>query len=72
MRGYLCGPSVYAYDGWTFEIHSYSGPWPVRKDGELYKYASKRFWNMWERFSALSKEEKDACLVFEGGCRWVE
>ena len=67
--GYFCGPSVYEWGGFTFEVHSYFGPWPLRKDGEPRVYAPKGFWDVWEKFDALSREEKDAAMVHQGGCR---
>ena len=29
----ICGPQIYGYEGWTFELHAWCGPWPLRKDG---------------------------------------
>jgi hypothetical protein len=67
--GYFCGPSVYEWGGFEFEVHSYFGPWPHRKDGELRKNIPKGFWDMWERFDGLPLEEKDAARIHQGGCR---
>lgn len=33
MTGFICSHPVYEYKGWTWES-TYSGPWPLRKDGE--------------------------------------
>ena len=55
MGVFLCGPRVYEYDGWLFEVHSYCGPWPLRRDGELRKYAGRRFWEMFGRFDGLAE-----------------
>ena len=70
MHGILCkGGNVYQFEGWTFEVHSYCGPHPLNKDGELRATPpGRKFWAMWDRFDALSDEEKEACLVDRGGC----
>ena len=69
-NGYLClGGNVYCFQGWTFEVHDYCGPWPLNKDGSPRKTAPGRvFWKMWDAFEALSDEEREACLVERGGC----
>jgi len=54
----VCGPSLYKFNGWFFEWHSYCGPWPLRKDGELRKRAGRKFWKVIEEFQKLSKEER--------------
>ena len=65
----ICGPWLYEYEGWLFESHYHLGPWPLRKsDWSPRKRAGKKFWAMWERFSALSEEERERYLVSEGGC----
>jgi len=65
--GFLCGPRIYKYDGWDFEIHSFCGPWPLKKNGDPCKRAGRIFYKMWERFDKLSEEEKvKYCLG--GGC----
>ena len=56
-NGFICGPSLYEYKGWFFEIHSYCGPWPLRKDGELRERAGKKFWAMIDEFNNLSDKE---------------
>ena len=58
-RGFLCGPKLYKFDNWFFEWHSYCGPWPLRKDGELRKRAGRVFWKVIGEFSKLTKEEKE-------------
>lgn len=67
MQAFFCGPRIYEYDGWLFEDHSYLGPWPLRKDGELRKYAGRRFWAMIKRFDDLSATAKKQYQV-GGGC----
>jgi len=48
--GFLCGPAIHKFDGWTFEVHSYCGPWPLRKDGEPRKRAGRKFYEMYEKW----------------------
>ena len=38
ITGYFCGPGLYEFEGWFFE-YGPCGPWPLRKDGELFKRA---------------------------------
>jgi len=66
--GFFCGPRVYEFDGWLFEVHHYGGPWPLRKDGTPRARASRTFWRIWERFDALPKEEQERYRV-GGGCQ---
>lgn len=65
--GFMCGPRIYKFEGWFFEVHKWCGPWPLKKDGELRQRAGKKFFGMYERFNKLSDEEKDECRV-GGGC----
>ena len=60
--GYLCGfHPIYKFEAWRFEVLLYGGPWPLNKDGELRATPpGRKFWAMWERFSALSPEEQAA------------
>jgi len=67
MQGYLCGPRIYEFDGWLFEVHGYCGPWPLRRDGELRKRAGRRFWRMVKRFDNFSAAEQAHYRV-GGGC----
>jgi hypothetical protein len=67
IHGYICGPRLYEFDGWFFELSGYGGPWPLRKDGELRKRAGRKFWEMWTRFDALTEAEQEAFRV-GGGC----
>lgn len=70
--GYICSPPIYEFEGWTFEFHRYTGgPWPLKKDGGLYKRAGRRFYAMIYSFSNLSDEEQDKYRV-GGGCRRIE
>lgn len=52
---------IYEYRGLVFEFHSYCGPHPLRKDGELTKRfpgPKSRFWPVFEDWMKLSKAEK--------------
>lgn len=71
MEGHICGPSVYKYMGWQFEIHSYCGPWPHKANGEPRKKAGAKFWEVYAEFNKLSQEEKDKCRVHTGGCQEI-
>lgn len=57
--GFICGPKVYRFKGYYFEWHSYCGPSPLNKNGELSKKIPKGFWNMIDEFQSLSLEEKE-------------
>ena len=50
--GYMCRSRIYQYEGWVFEVHSYCGPHPLNKNGELKKRVGRKFWEMWDRFSS--------------------
>ena len=67
MTGFVCGPRIYTYKGWTFEVPGWGGPWPLRKDGELRKRAGDVFWRVWAEWSALPDDEKKKTRV-GGGC----
>lgn len=67
LHGFICGPSVYEYKGWTFEYGMCSGPWPLRKDGEPRKRAGRVFWKVWSEWQSLPLEEKAKTRV-GGGC----
>lgn len=70
MKGFICGPRLYRYEGWFFEVHSWCGPHPLKKDGELRKRVGRRFWAVWNRFAALSDKQK-ARYRIGGGCREI-
>jgi hypothetical protein len=67
MRGFICGPPIYCYKGWTFEFHAYAGggPWPIRKDGEPRKRAGRRFYQVFEEWHDLPDREQ---YRVGGGC----
>ena len=63
----ICGPRLYRYGKWTFEVHAWCGPsWPLRKDGELRKRAGRVFYAMFERWEAEPDREK---YRIGGGCQ---
>jgi len=65
MTDFICGPKIYGYEGWTFELHAWCGPWPIRKDGELFNRAGRVFYAMYTRFQAEPDREK---FRVGGGC----
>ena len=68
MNIHVCSASVYEFNSWTFEYHSYMGPWPIRKDGEPFKRAGKAFYSVVSEWDKLSDEEKKKTKV-GGGCQ---
>lgn len=71
-NGWICGPALFRFEGWFFEIHNYSGPWPLKKNGELRKHAGPKFWDMYDRFNQLDDSEKESCKAGGiDGCRRV-
>jgi hypothetical protein len=68
-QGYICGPSIYKFEKWLFEVHSYFGPWPIKECGEPYKRAGKVFFDMWDRFKELPEAEQKNHMWHQGGCR---
>lgn len=68
MIGFICGPSVYQYEGWVFEMHSYIGPHPLTKQGSPYRRVPMKFYNMYERWDTLTEEEKENTRLHKGGC----
>ena len=54
----VCYSLVYRYKDYYFEWHSYSGPAPLRKDGEISERFPKGFWDMVDEFQLLTEEEK--------------
>lgn len=66
--GFICGPRIYKFDGWLFEVHAHSGPWPLKKDFGLRERAGRKFWAMWDKWCKLRKDEQDKCRI-GGGCQ---
>jgi hypothetical protein len=69
---FLCGPRIYTFEGWTFEnAGSRSGfPWPLKQNGDPRAKAGRQFYQMWKRFDALPKAEKEKHRL-GGGCEVI-
>ena len=67
--GFICSAPLYeyTYNGrtWLFEKPAYGSPWPIRKDGELFKRAGDRFYDMFEAWYAEPDRES---FRIGGGC----
>ena len=68
MTGYICSPPIYEYKGVTFEFGMSSGPWPIRKDGELFKRVGPKFWDLFEAWHA---EPDPEIYRIGGGCQRI-
>jgi hypothetical protein len=67
-KGFICGPRIYSYHGWTFEDHHYCGPHPLNKDGELRKgWPGRKFWKMYNQWQKLPPSKKERTRI-GGGC----
>jgi hypothetical protein len=71
LQDHICAARTYHYNGWDFEYPPSSGPWPVKRDGELYKRCGKKFYNDLEGFFKMSDSEKEKCRT-GGGCIYFE
>jgi hypothetical protein len=58
---------MYRFEGWLFSDWHL---WPLKKNGELRAKAGRQFFQMWTRFDALPKAEKEKLRV-GGGCRMI-
>ena len=67
IHGYICGPRLYEFEGWLFEVSAYGGPWPLKKNGDPRKRAGRAWWKVWDRFDSLSETEKRKFRA-GGGC----
>jgi hypothetical protein len=63
--GFICGPRLYKYKGWFFEVNPSCGPWPLKKDGELRKRAGLVFYGIFDQFN--NEKDKEQFRV-GGGC----
>ena len=72
MKGIVCGPIVYEYCGYVFEVHSYFGPFELRKrDWQIKKVQSKKFLDMYaNKFSKLTESEKESWRI-DGGAFYI-
>ncbi len=67
LHGFLCTTPIYRFEGWTFEVPGYGGPWPLRSDMKPRKRAGKRFFDTIARFEKLSAKEQSLYRI-SGGC----
>ncbi len=63
--GFMCGfHPAYEFGGFLFEIHSYCGPTPLRRDNHDPRVnIPKGFWQAWEAFEKLSGPEREKWRV---------
>lgn len=67
--GFLCGPKIYSYHGWTWEDHYWCGPSPLRKDGEVrVRGPGRKFWKMYAQWKKLSPSKRLRTRI-GGGCQ---
>ena len=64
---HICSPREYTFQGWTFE-DSYTGPWPLKKNGELRERCGRKFWKMYDEFDRLPNKEE---FRTGGGCKHI-
>lgn len=52
---------AYRFEGWLFEFDRNKplGPWPLKENFEPRKRAGKRFYDMFDKFSALPESEQE-------------
>lgn len=55
-------PVFYEFEGWKFEYDRRKpfGPWPLKNDLEPRARAGRKFYQMFGRFSALSRDEQES------------
>jgi hypothetical protein len=68
FHGWICGPRIYEYNGWIFELSASSGPWPLNKDLSPRKRAGNKFYDVFDNFDRLSDKDKESFRV-GGGCQ---
>ena len=63
--GVICGfEPVYRFRGFLFELHSYHGPIPLRRDNLEPRLTIPRgFWDAWEEFRLLLEGDRCRYLV---------
>jgi len=67
FTGWICFTPTYEYKGVTFEFHRYCGPWPIKKDGEPFKRAGKKFFDVFDEWFLLPEDEQETYRI-GGGC----
>ena len=70
FTGFICGPRIFEFKGWLFEVSDHSGPWPLKKNGDPRERAGRTFYKMYSEFTFLTEDEQDACRV-GGGCQRI-
>lgn len=65
--GHACGPRIYVYKGWKFEVSPSCGPWPLKQNGDPRERAGAVFYEIFSEFNRLSKEDKLKHRI-GGGC----
>ncbi len=65
LGGFICGfHPGYDFGGFLFEVHSYFGPIPLRRDTHDPRVTiPKGFWTMWEVFEKLPEPEREKWRV---------
>ena len=67
MNAILCRPKLYEFEGVRFEVSITGEPFPLKKDGEPMQRAGKKFYELYNRFDAMTPEEKESHRI-GGGC----
>jgi len=70
FNGVICSSPMYVYKGVLFEVHSFCGPYPLKKDYKPKKRIGNKFYDLYSEFCKLSKEEQEKCKVYDGGCQF--
>ncbi len=65
--GFICGPRIYKFRGWLFEVHAQCGPWPLKNDLSLRATAGRKFWALWDDWCQLSNKDQEQHRI-GGGC----
>ena len=56
MQGIICIANQYEFEGVRFEIARGGEPFKLRKDGEPYKRMDTSFYDLYDRFRALTEK----------------
>ena len=67
MTGIACFAYTYEYEGVQFEIARTGEPFRLKKDGDPSLRKGKKFFDLYDRFLLLPKEEKEKYKI-SGGC----
>lgn len=67
IRGFMCSPGVYMFEGWVMESQKTGIPyWPCKVGGDPYIRVPKAFWPTYEAFIALTDDERKQYRVGRG------